>query len=73
MERTARMAIFRKGVQHAAVRSRYPTVNSRRAFGARRGFSAAAAENKTSDGYRRALLLSGIVGSLERITRKLAC
>lgn len=66
------MAIFRKGVQHAAIRSRYPTVNSRRAF-ARRSFSAVAAENKASEGYRKALLLGGIVGALERITRKLAC
>lgn len=66
------MAIFRKGVQHAAIRSRYPTVNSRHAF-ARRGFSAVAAENKTGEGYRKPLILGGIVGSLERITRKLAC
>lgn len=64
------MAIFRKGIQHAAIRSRYPTVNSRRAF-ARRGFSAVAAENKTSEVYRKALLLGGIVSSLEQITRKL--
>lgn len=62
MERTARTTIFRRGVQHAAIRSRYPTVASRLPF-ARRGFSAVAIENKTSEGYRRALLLGGIVGS----------
>lgn len=62
MERTARTTIFRRGVQHAAIRSRYPAVASRLPF-ARRGFSAVAIENKTSEGYRRALLLGGIVGS----------
>lgn len=62
MERTARTTIFRRGVQHAAFRSRYPTVTSRLPF-ARRGFSAVVTENKASGGYRRALFLGGIVGS----------
>ncbi|OXC64351.1 hypothetical protein AYX13_06242 [Cryptococcus neoformans] len=63
MERTARTTIFRRGVQHAAFRSRYPTVTSRLPF-ARRGFSAVVTENKASGGFRRALFLGGIAATL---------